>query len=206
MTSQDASVAPAQLGIRQQPAVARRTARLLTQLRLACGVAVVGLVCNMMASRTLLRLDDTSRLWPTLANLASVLVLLVCAGQLYVWRQAQLEWTGVKDVSLMHLITPSALARWVAGVCGLMGPFAALQMIEQTSYQEAAHWWGLAGAMCTILATAFGGIHRFDPAGPPGVVPQQLHRGRQVVSDASLAAQVDPEEDTLVLRRQAQQD
>ncbi|MGO4957883.1 hypothetical protein ACTQ49_11565 [Luteococcus sp. Sow4_B9] len=202
MTSPEREPAQPLPAVAPQPAVARRTAPLLVQLGLACVVALAGLACNTMTSRTLLRLADTARLWPMLANLASVLLLLVCLGQFLVWRQAQQEWTGRKDVSLIHLLTPSALGRWVALACGLAGPYAAVRIMQASSTQEASWGWALAGGICTVLATAFGGIHRFDPAGPRGVVPQRWERGREVVTDELLAAHVDPEADTVILRRQ----
>lgn len=188
-------------GVRAQPAIAARARRLLLQLRLAAIISVLGLGANVMASRTLLRFGGTARLWPMLANLAAILVLLVCLLQLFVWSQAQKEWTGRKDVSLVGLLAPSSAGRWLGVLCGLGGPLAASRMIEQTSPQEQAHWWALAGALCTIAATGFGAIHSFDPAGPRGVLPSRITRDRAVVTDRDEHDGVDPEVDTVVLGR-----
>ncbi|MEL4503754.1 hypothetical protein AAEX63_02475 [Luteococcus sp. H138] len=192
-----------ELGIQQQPAVAARARGLMALLRLGLLSSLVGLACALMASRTLLRFEQTSRLWPMVGNLASVLLLLVCAGQWYVWRQALQEWTGTKDVSLIHLIAPSAFGRWVALLCGIAGPVACLQMIRQTAPSEAAHRWAAAGGIAMILAMAFGGIHRFNPAGPRGVLPQRLRNARVVTADSE--AHVDPDAETVILRRGADQ-
>ncbi|MDN5563595.1 MULTISPECIES: hypothetical protein [Luteococcus] len=188
-------------GVRRQPAVAARTRALLVQLAGALLVSLIGLGCALMSSHTLMRLEQTSRLWPMVANLASILLVLVCLLQFHVWRQAQKEWTGAKDVSLMHLLTPSASARWVAVLCGLAGPWACLQMAEQTARQEQAHWWALACGVSAILATGFGGIHQFNPAGPRGVLPQRMDHARRVIT-ADEERHVDPEADTIVLRRE----
>lgn len=189
-----------ELGIRQQPAVAARARRLLVLLSFGLLFSLMGLVSALMASRTLLRFEQTSRLWPMVGNLASVLLTLVCAGQWYVWRQAQLEWIGAKDVSLIHLLAPSAVGRWVAMACGVAGPVACLQMIRETAPADAAHRWAIAGGLAMILAMAFGGIHQFNPAGPRGVLPQRLRNARVVTSDGEV--HVDPEADTVILRRE----
>ncbi|WP_394275774.1 hypothetical protein [Luteococcus sp.] len=177
--SHQAEQVPLAGGVRAQPAIAARARRLLLQLQLAVVVSVLGLGANVMASRTLLRFEGSARLWPMLANLAAILVLLVCLLQLFVWSQAQKEWTGRKDVSLAVLLAPSAAGRWLGVLCGLGGPLAASRIIEQTSRQEQAHWWALSGALCTIVATAFGAIQFFDPAGPRGVLPSRIAGGRQ---------------------------
>lgn len=188
-------------GVRSQPAVAARTRGLLVQLAVALAASVAGLGCALMSSHTLMRLEQTSRLWPMVANLASILLLLVCGLQFHVWRQAQKEWTGAKDVSLMHLLAPSAVARWVAVLCGLAGPFACLQMVGQTAPSERAHWWALGCGVLTIVATGFGGIHQFTPSGPRGVLPQRMPYATRVVT-ADEQLHVDPEADTIVLRRE----
>ena len=190
----------AALGVRpdvlQQPAVARRAAALLRQLRLALLLAVVGIACNLAGSRLLLRFADTSGWWPMVANVGTVLAALVVLVQYWAWSRAQSEWTGRADVALAGLLAPSRLARWVSVLCGVVAPLAALQVIRDTSRQEASHWLFAAGAVCTILATAFGGVQQLDPAGPRGVLPQRIERGRAVVREGA-----DPEADTLVLRR-----
>ncbi|MEL4358584.1 MULTISPECIES: hypothetical protein [unclassified Luteococcus] len=187
------------LPVQRQPAVAARTRTLLALLWAGLVFSLIGAGSALMASRTLLRFDETSRLWPMVGNLASVLLALVCAGQLYVWRQAQLEWTGVRDVALANLVAPSAFGRWVALLCGVAGPLACLQVSRQTAPAEQAHWWAVAGGVTMILAMAFGGIHQFNPAGPRGVLPQRLRGGRVVTADDEV--HVDPEADTVVLRR-----
>lgn len=180
----------------QQPAVAARAATLLRQISAALVVGIAAVVCNLLGSHTLLRFEDTSGIWPMVANVAAVLGAVVVALQWWVWRQAQSEWTGRKDVALAHLLAPSQLARWVSLLCGVVGPLACLQVISQTSRQEASHWWFTAGALCTILATAFGGVHPLNPAGPRGVLPVRIERGARVVAERP-----DPDADTLVLRR-----
>ncbi|GAA1395633.1 hypothetical protein [Luteococcus peritonei] len=197
MDERPAGALEVRLDALQQPAVAARTAVLLRQLRLALLAAVAGIACHLLGSHLLLRFADTSGLWPMVANISCVLAGLAAVLQYAVWSQAQAEWTGRKDVALAGLLAPSRLARWVALLCAVVAPVAVLQVVRDTSPQEVSHWLFAAGAVCTILAVGFGGMHPLDPAGPPGVLPRRVRRGPQVVSESP-----DPEADTLVLRRE----
>lgn len=182
-----------------QPAVAERAGRLLRQLGAALAVSLVGVGCSAMASHTLLRLSETSRLWPMLVNLASILVAVACLLQFHSWRQAQREWTGQRDVALIGLITPCQIAAGIAGVCALVGPVGSLEIFRQTAPTEQAHWWAVAAAVCTILGAGFGGIHPLDPAGPRGA--REVHLVERAAHQEWPVSEPELDEDTLVLRR-----
>lgn len=165
---------PAPPPVTVQPAVARRAARLLVQLRAGTLAAVVAVFCQVMASATLLRVSGTPRLGPVLSNLAAVLVALSCALQWWVWRQAQREWTGRRDVNLLAMVMPSRLVRWLAVACLPVELWAAQQVWQETAAAEAAHWWSLAGALGATLGVVLAAIHPLEPAGPRGVPPHRI--------------------------------
>lgn len=181
-----------------QPVVAERTAALLRLLGAGLLASILSLLCFLMTSRTLLRVGDQSRLWPTAVNICATVAVLVSLLQWWVWHQAQREWLGVKDVALAGWIAPSRTSAWVAAVAGILGCIAAVQLVRTTAPAEHAHWWALTGGMLLVLGVAFGCLHPIKGAGPRGVLPRVISRNL----DPRRATRLnDADADTLVLRR-----
>lgn len=185
-------------GAGAQPVAAERTRRLLHMVRLGFFAGLASVVCFLMTSRTLLRLGDQDRIWPTVANVAATAACIFCLLQWWVWHQALQEWLGRKDVALAGWLAPSRAVAWLAGLAGIIGPFAAAQVVRTTARAEAAHWWALAGGLLLVVCVAFGCLHPLVPAGPRGVLPQVITRN---LRDRRFGAHEDPDADTLVLGR-----
>ncbi|MGA4668835.1 hypothetical protein ACPCG0_03395 [Propionibacteriaceae bacterium Y1923] len=161
-----------------QPVIAMRARGHLSMITVGLLFAIVGALCTVGSSVTMLRLTDTSPILPAVGNLAAVLNALVAFLQWQLWRMGLKEWAGIKDAGLHEWINITKTGVWISVIGAVVVPICAWVMLEDSSRSESSWWLALVGAICVILGTALAGVHRFRPEGPRGV-PPRIRRNHQ---------------------------
>lgn len=169
-----------------QPAIAMRARKHVATITVGFVCAVLGAAGVVLASATLLRLTDSSRLWPAVANAAAVICALIALMQWRLWKLALREWEGIKDVGLGNWMNVSASGVWICVLGALITPVAVQHVVSESTSAEPAWWLAIVGGCLVILGVALAGVHRLHPQGPRGVPPlirrnQRPGRTSQVV-------------------------
>lgn len=158
-----------------QPVIAMRARSHLRMITSGLVFAIVGAICVVLSSVTMLRLTDTSPILPAVGNLGAVGNALVALMQWRLWRLALKEWEGLKDVDLHAWLGVSASGTWLAVAGALAVPASSWVMLDVSARSETSWWLALIGTICVIVGTALAGVHRFHPGGPSGV-PAHIRR------------------------------
>lgn len=155
-----------------QPVLAMRTRPHLAMITIGLVFAIIGAVCVVLASTTMLRLTDTSPILPAVGNLGAVMNALVAIMQWRLWRLALKEWEGIKDVGIGAWLNISATGVWLAVVGAMAVPISSWVMLDVSARSETSWWLAMFGTIFVIIGAALAGVHRFHPAGPRGVPPR----------------------------------
>lgn len=165
-------------GSTEQPAIADRMTPYLRMTQAGAVVALLGVVAAVVG---MLRYPSfagsgSDGAWMATVVTSAVLMLLLCAGQVLLWRRAYASWRGLRPSSLrtqtrlswvLHLVSyPVALA-------ALLGGMAASAATGWTT--SAAVWLTLAMVL-VIVAQVFGAVQYLRPDGPPGTIPAHMRR------------------------------
>ena len=158
-----------------QPVIAMRARTHLTMISTGLVFAIIGAICVVLSSVTMLRLTDTSPILPAVGNLGAVLNALVALMQWRLWRLALKEWEGTKDVDIHAWLGVSANGTWLAVAGALAVPASSWVMLDVSARSETSWWLAMVGTICVIMGTALAGVHKFHPGGPRGV-PAHIRR------------------------------
>ena len=161
-----------------QPVIAMRARTHLAMISGGLVLAIIGAICVVLSSVTMLRLTDTSPILPALGNFAAVLNALVALMQWRLWRLALKEWEGIKDVDIHAWLGVSASGTWLAVIGAAAVSVSSWMMLEVTARSETSWWLAMVGSICVILGAATAGVHRFRPEGPRGV-PAHIRRNQE---------------------------
>ncbi|HSN44105.1 MAG TPA: hypothetical protein VLR88_08620 [Propionibacteriaceae bacterium] len=162
-------VSDGNLPLTAQPAIAARTRSLVRVVIWGLVLGVVGAAGFLAASILLVRFSSTTRLWPAVGNIASILLVVISALQLFLWRSGLAEWEGRRDVALGRWLWISKSAALFSSILLVATAVACLQIVFDTSAEEASYWLAIVGGAGSMLAYSMAARFAFDPAGPPSV-------------------------------------
>jgi hypothetical protein len=167
-------------GATAQPAIAARMAPhlRLTQIGVVCaGLAVIASAVAVALFPSFAA-TGPERGWAIGALVCAVLMLIICAIQVVVWRRAMASWSGRR----LHDLHAEARLSWIVHLVSYAVALAALFTCMKGS--DAAGWVTASAGLLAITlllvlaAQVLAGVQFLRPSGPPGTLPAHIRRLR----------------------------
>lgn len=164
-------------GLRAQPQLARHARQVLTTVGIGFGLAVVALICAVIAVVAFPSLiaeagqnDARVAVWCALA------MVLITGYQVVAWYIAWLEWSGRRDVTLTAFGQVSFVIHIVSYVVVLAGMWFMMTAMVIAQVASMAFWMLAVGVLALVFAQIVGATEYLRTGGPAGTVPAHMRR------------------------------
>jgi len=164
-------------GLRAQPQLAKHARRTLTTVLIGFGLALVSLVCAVIAVVAYPSLvGELGQNEARIAVWCALAMALITGYQAVAWYVAGLEWSGKRDFTLTAFAQVSLVIHFVSYVVVLVGMWFMMSAMVIAGVTSMAFWMLGIGVLALVFAQIVGATEYLRTGGPSGTVPAHMRR------------------------------